>query len=104
MTWRFQRRSLAGIAPCAAAPGYREILFMPRAGGGVRHAGAAVGTPFGRAAISWQLGALGAFEAELVIPPGAEGCFSPPPGWCGDTVDALPGSGIHRIASHPDSA
>ena len=44
-------RVVAGLAP--AAPGYREILFRPRPGGGLFSASAAHETPYGRAAIAW---------------------------------------------------
>jgi alpha-L-rhamnosidase len=44
-------RVVAGLAP--AAPGYREILFRPRPGGGLTSASAAHETPYGRAAIAW---------------------------------------------------
>ena len=35
------------------APGYREIPFRPRPGGGLTSASAAHETPYGRAAIAW---------------------------------------------------
>ena len=45
--------TVAGLA--AGAPGYREIVFRPRPGGGLTWAGAAHETPYGRAEIRWEL-------------------------------------------------
>jgi alpha-L-rhamnosidase len=49
----WMHRVIAGLAP--AAPGYREIEFRPRPGGGLTSAAASHETPYGRAAISWEL-------------------------------------------------
>lgn len=46
-------RVVAGLAP--AAPGYREILFHPRPGGGLTSAAASHETRSGRVGISWQV-------------------------------------------------
>ncbi len=46
-------RAVAGLAP--AAPGYREILFRPRPGGGLTSASAAHESPYGRVSIAWRV-------------------------------------------------
>ncbi|HTV12516.1 MAG TPA: glycoside hydrolase family 78 protein [Acidimicrobiales bacterium] len=46
-------RSVAGLAP--AAPGYKEIVFRPRPGGGITSAGGRHESPYGTIAISWEL-------------------------------------------------
>ncbi|GAA4673435.1 alpha-L-rhamnosidase [Phytohabitans rumicis] len=61
-------RTVAGVAP--AAPGYREILFRPRPGGGLTHASAAHDTPYGRAAIAWVLAADGTLTVDVTVPSG----------------------------------
>ena len=61
-------RTVAGLAP--AAPGYREILFRPRPGGGLTHASATHDTPYGRAAIGWTLTG-GTLHVEVTVPVGA---------------------------------
>ena len=43
------------VAGCPAAPGYLEILFRPRPGGGLTAASAAHETPYVRAEIAWSL-------------------------------------------------
>jgi alpha-L-rhamnosidase len=61
-------RVVAGLAP--AAPGYREILFRPRPGGGLTHASAAHETPYGRASIHWQMLETGELDVTVVVPTG----------------------------------
>jgi alpha-L-rhamnosidase len=84
-------RVVAGLA--AAAPGYRKILFRPRPGGGLTSASARHRTPWGEAAISWQL-REGLLHAEMTVPPN-----------CTATAD-LPGlpsadlpPGTHRLTA-----
>jgi len=84
-------RVVAGLAP--AAPGYREILFRPRPGGGLTSASAAHETPYGRAAIAWTRDG-DELTVDVTVPTGTTA-----------TVD-LPGvaaqvvaSGDHRFSS-----
>jgi alpha-L-rhamnosidase len=49
----WMHRVVAGLAP--AAPGYREILFRPRPGGGLTSASAAHESPYGRVSIAWLI-------------------------------------------------
>lgn len=91
-------RTVAGIAPDARVTGYRLIRFAPVPGGGVDHAEARIETPFGQAAISWQQDPQ-SLTIDMLIPPGAEGCFACPPGWrlaTGVVADLL-GSGRHHF-------
>ena len=48
-------RTLAGIAPDAAQPGYQLIQFAPQPGGGITWAEAQIDTPLGQAAIHWDV-------------------------------------------------
>ena len=48
-------RNLAGIAPDIDQPGYRRIVFAPRPVAGISWARGSIDTPYGRAAISWDL-------------------------------------------------
>jgi alpha-L-rhamnosidase len=49
----WMHRNLGGLAP--AAPGYRQIRFAPRPGGGVSSATARLQTPYGLAECAWQI-------------------------------------------------
>jgi alpha-L-rhamnosidase len=61
-------RVVAGLAP--ASPGYREILFRPRPGGGITHASARHESPYGTVAISWEL--VGdQMSVEVTVPTGS---------------------------------
>ena len=81
---------VAGLA--SAAPGYRKILFRPRPGGDLTSATASHETPWGKAAISWQVTG-GELRVTMTVPPN-----------CTATAD-LPGqpptelsSGTHHVA------
>ncbi|GAA3768133.1 glycoside hydrolase family 78 protein [Plantactinospora mayteni] len=89
-------RVVAGIAP--AAPGYREILFRPRPGGDLTHAAAAHETPYGRAAISWEL-ADRTLRVEVVVPTGARATLD----LAGEEPQRL-GPGTHRFTVASPSA
>jgi alpha-L-rhamnosidase len=91
-------RSLVGIGPDADHPGYRVIEFRPQPGGGLTWAEAAIETPFGRAAIRWDV-RDSTLDLRLEIPPGAQGRLQFPSGW--SSVEGKPhvllGSGSHGI-------
>ena len=83
-------RTVAGLAP--AAPGYRRIEIKPIPGGGLTHAAARHLTPYGPAAVSWQI-ADGAITVEAEIPANTSAAIYLP------GVDQLPlevGAGRHR--------
>ncbi|MFI5913249.1 family 78 glycoside hydrolase catalytic domain [Dactylosporangium sp. NPDC051541] len=63
----WMHRVVAGLAP--AAPGYREILFRPRPGGGLTHASARHITPYGEASIAWHRTPDG-LEVDVTVPTG----------------------------------
>jgi alpha-L-rhamnosidase len=46
-------RVVAGLAP--ASPGYRQIRFAPRPGGGLTHASARHRSPYGEVSIAWRI-------------------------------------------------
>lgn len=56
----WMHRVVAGLAP--AEPGYRRLRVAPRPGGGLTSAEARHLTPYGEAAVSWEL-----TDAELVV-------------------------------------
>jgi alpha-L-rhamnosidase len=60
-------RVVGGIT--ATAPGYREISFRPRPGGGITWARTRHETPYGTASLSWELTATG-LSARLTVPDG----------------------------------
>jgi len=49
----WMHRVVAGLAPLS--PGYKDILFQPRPGGGVTAAAARHESPYGLVAISWRV-------------------------------------------------
>jgi alpha-L-rhamnosidase len=79
-----------------AAPGYRNILFKPRPGGTITWAEARLLTPFGEAAIRWEL-KDGALYLDLLVPAGGEATLSLPEGWKTDSSVVPPGT--HRLVA-----
>ncbi|WP_298196309.1 alpha-L-rhamnosidase [Novosphingobium sp.] len=73
-------RSLAGIAPDPADPGYGLIHFAPLPGGGLDWAEAEVRTRRGPATIRWER-MSDRLHVALTVPPTARGRFRAPPGW-----------------------
>jgi alpha-L-rhamnosidase len=61
-------RVVGGIT--ATAPGYRTLSFRPRPGGGITWARTRHETPYGTAALSWELTTTG-MTARITVP---EGC------------------------------
>ena len=83
-------RVVAGLAP--ASPGYREILFAPRPGGGLTSASARHDTPYGTAAIAWRIES-GELFVEVRVPTGTTAVV--------DLEGREPervGSGVHSFA------
>ncbi|MGW6719635.1 family 78 glycoside hydrolase catalytic domain [Streptomyces sp. NPDC054995] len=82
-------RVVAGIAP--AAPGYREISFRPRPGGDLTWAHAEHTTPYGLAALRWELDGAD-LHVSVRVPEGCRGVIHLPDG------QAVPvGPGEHAI-------
>ncbi|WP_144406264.1 glycoside hydrolase family 78 protein [Arthrobacter sp. SPG23] len=63
----WMHRSLAGLAP--AEPGYRKLLVRPRPGGGLGWAQARHETPYGMAAVRWDLAGPD-FTLQVTVPAG----------------------------------
>src|SRR5438067_10148526 len=59
--------TVAGLS--ASAPGYRDIVFRPRPGGGISWASATHESPYGRVAIRWDLHADG-LKVRTTVPTG----------------------------------
>ncbi|WP_407916686.1 family 78 glycoside hydrolase catalytic domain [Kitasatospora sp. NE20-6] len=68
-------RSVGGIAP--AAPGYRTITYRPRPGGGITWANTRHETPYGTAALSWELTPDG-MTTRITVPSGCLGTVDLP--------------------------
>ncbi|WP_194410412.1 alpha-L-rhamnosidase [Microbacterium cremeum] len=83
----WMHRVIAGLAP--ASSGYRRIRFAPRPGGGLTSASARQLTPYGEAAIAWQIEG-GTLEVEVRVPVGVEAVLDLE----GADEETL-GSGIH---------
>ncbi|GAA1033086.1 glycoside hydrolase family 78 protein [Virgisporangium ochraceum] len=64
----WMHRVVAGLVP--AAPGYRQIVFRPRPGGGLSWAQARHETPYGLAAIAWELADDGELTVDVTVPYG----------------------------------
>jgi alpha-L-rhamnosidase len=64
----------------AAAPGYREVVFRPRPGGGLTWASAAHESPYGRVAIRWQLNPSGNLSVRTTVPTGVSARIEWPDG------------------------
>ena len=96
-------RTVAGIAPVAERPGYREVRVAPRPTAAIREVSAQVHTALGPVAIDWHLGE-DALEITLRIPFGAEAVLDLPLGpESAATLDGRPapervGPGTHVIS------
>ncbi|MFG2592317.1 family 78 glycoside hydrolase catalytic domain [Streptomyces sp. NPDC048438] len=91
-------RVVGGIAP--AAPGYRALTFRPRPGGGLTWANTRHETPYGTAALSWELTAHG-MTARITVPPGCSGTAELPgcaPVRLGPGKHTLDTAGLHKRA------
>lgn len=70
-------RTVAGLE--ASGPGYRDIVFRPRPGGGLTWAHAAHESPYGRVEIRWEL-AGSELTVAATVPTGATGRIEWPDG------------------------
>ncbi|MFA6959701.1 MAG: family 78 glycoside hydrolase catalytic domain [Opitutaceae bacterium] len=59
---------VAGMTPGAEAPAYRHIVFRPQPAEGLTSAAAELETPYGRAAINWEV-LRGKLKGEVIVPP-----------------------------------
>src|SRR5690606_1134932 len=60
--------TIAGLAPDAAAPGWKSFHIAPIPGGGLTHAKATIETPYGPATSDWKI-VHGRFELTAIVPP-----------------------------------
>ena len=86
-------RTLAGISPTVAAPGYEEIIFAPQPSKKITWARASVATRFGLAAIEWRERESDSYDIEIQIPHGSTGWFISPK----DQSRERLGSGTHTL-------
>ncbi|MFF7445974.1 MULTISPECIES: family 78 glycoside hydrolase catalytic domain [unclassified Streptomyces] len=85
-------RVVGGIAE--AAPGYRQILFQPRPGGGITWARTRHETPYGTTELSWELADAGRMRARAVVPEGCSGVVRLP-----QCPPVAVGPGVHELDS-----
>ncbi len=74
-------RSLAGLAPDPAEPGYGHVVFAPQPGGTLSHASATIETTYGCSTIAWRIEEDASLSIKLGVAPGARGTFHVPSGW-----------------------
>ncbi|MDY0908815.1 family 78 glycoside hydrolase catalytic domain [Microbacterium sp. CFBP9034] len=95
-------RTVAGLAPVAERPGYREVRVAPRPTPAITHVSAEILSALGPVGIDWRL-AGGVLEIELRVPFGAEAVLDLPVGPGSQvTIDGgraaeRVGAGLHRI-------
>jgi len=70
-------RTVGGLAPDPADPGYRTVHVAPRPADGLHHATASIQTRQGRLAIEWRVDD-GVFEATLEVPFGSRALLDLP--------------------------
>jgi alpha-L-rhamnosidase len=71
-------RTVAGLAPDPAAPGYRHVVLAPRPVAAIDAVSASISTGFGTVGVDWTTNDAGAFAARYRIPFGVTATFSPP--------------------------
>jgi alpha-L-rhamnosidase len=91
-------RTVAGLAPDPAAPGYRHVLLAPRPVTAIDSVSASIRTGFGTVAVDWSTDGAGVFTARYQIPFGVTATFSPPAQeGSAFTVDGAQGTGSIRL-------
>jgi alpha-L-rhamnosidase len=88
----WMHRSVAGLAP--AEPGYRKLTIRPRPGGELAWAAARHETPYGEAAVRWELAGQ-EFSLTVTVPAGCTAAVYLPDG--GNTGVEI-GSGTHSFS------
>lgn len=61
-------RTVAGIQPVEASPGYQSMVIAPRPGGGLTHAEGCLETMYGQVKSAWSIGEGGLMTLDVVIP------------------------------------
>jgi len=88
----WMHRTVAGLAP--AEPGYRKLAIRPRPGGGLVWAAARHETPYGEAAVRWELDG-DVFLLSVSVPAGCTAAVYLPDG---GTTGVEVGSGTHSFS------
>jgi alpha-L-rhamnosidase len=90
--------TVAGLT--AASPGYRDIVFRPRPGGGITWAKATHDSPYGRIGIRWDLHASGSLAVCTTVPTGTRARIE----WPDGEVTPLPTGTTTTWHPHPAGA
>jgi len=85
-------RTIGGITLDPEGPGYKKIVFQPQPGGGVTSAHQAIETPYGTAALSWNLTET-VWTLELEVPANTSARLILPEG------TQTFGAGKHRVSA-----
>ncbi len=72
-------RTVAGLAPDIASPGYRCVIVAPRPDDSITFCNASLDAPQGRVSIAWRVEGE-TFSAVIDLPFGTTGLFDPPSG------------------------
>ena len=72
-------RTLAGLAPDIASPGYRCVIVAPRPDDSITFCNASIDAPQGRVSIAWRVEGE-SLSAVVDLPFGTTGRFDPPSG------------------------
>jgi alpha-L-rhamnosidase len=72
-------RTVAGLAPDIASPGYRSVIVAPRPVDSITFCNASIDAPQGRVSIAWRVEGE-SFSAVIDLPFGTTGRFDPPSG------------------------
>ncbi len=95
-SWLYER--MAGLRQYDAERGWRRFVVEPHPGGGIRHARAAVDTPYGRTESSWRIdhpaNAPATFTLRAVVPANTTAALWLP----GATSAVEVGSGEHELS------
>ncbi|NUO45737.1 MAG: family 78 glycoside hydrolase catalytic domain [Streptomyces sp.] len=90
--------AVAGLG--LGAPGYRDVVFRPRPGGGITWASASHESPYGRVTIRWEL-AETELTVETTVPTGATGRIEWPDGGVTFLPTGTTSTRRHHIAADP---
>jgi len=88
-------RTVAGLDLDPADPGCHHVIFRPRPGGTITWAEASLQTPFGAAAIRWEI-KDGSLLVDLTVPQESRGTLSLPEGFASEVPESLP-PGAHSF-------
>jgi alpha-L-rhamnosidase len=61
-------KTMAGLNPDPAAPGYKKIIIAPKPGGGITSAAAELETQYGKVRSAWKIEG-GKMMLDVIVPP-----------------------------------